>query len=129
MSVIGSSASSSLPFFLGTLLSLSPSITRFKLIVASLNTFWSNQLLVFCFIIVVSSYSNSYELVTVIAGVIADVSCEPSVVISTPTIPAVFIILIISNYILLRLKSWTKCFESPVQYGISFQILPDYFRY
>ncbi|KAM3175465.1 hypothetical protein ACTXT7_008464 [Hymenolepis weldensis] len=29
--------------------------------------FWSNQLLVFCSTIVVSSYSNSYELATVIA--------------------------------------------------------------
>ncbi|VUZ40974.1 unnamed protein product [Hymenolepis diminuta] len=32
--------------------------------------FWSDQLLVFCFTIFVSSYSNSYELVTVIAIVI-----------------------------------------------------------
>ncbi|VUZ44336.1 unnamed protein product [Hymenolepis diminuta] len=31
-------------------------------IVISLNTFWSNQLLVFCLTIVVSSYSNGYEL-------------------------------------------------------------------
>ncbi|VUZ41644.1 unnamed protein product, partial [Hymenolepis diminuta] len=36
------------------------------LIGASLNTFWSTQLLVFCFTIVVGSYSNSYELVGVI---------------------------------------------------------------
>ncbi|VUZ51013.1 unnamed protein product, partial [Hymenolepis diminuta] len=40
------------------------------LVVASLNTFWSNQFLVLLFTIVVSSYSNSYELVTVIAVVI-----------------------------------------------------------
>ncbi|VUZ49883.1 unnamed protein product, partial [Hymenolepis diminuta] len=32
--------------------------------------FWSAQLLVFCFTVIVSSYSNSYELVTVIAVVI-----------------------------------------------------------
>ncbi|VUZ40660.1 unnamed protein product [Hymenolepis diminuta] len=44
-----------------TLLSLS-----LLLVVASLNTFWSTQLLVFCFTIVVSSYSNSYELIVVI---------------------------------------------------------------
>ncbi|KAM3178979.1 hypothetical protein ACTXT7_001486 [Hymenolepis weldensis] len=36
-------------------------------VVAPLNTFWSDQLLVFCFTIVVSPYSNSYELVTVVA--------------------------------------------------------------
>ncbi|VUZ55352.1 unnamed protein product [Hymenolepis diminuta] len=48
-------------------LSISLSVTRFKLVVASL---WPIQLLVFCFTIVVSSYSNSYELVTVIAVVI-----------------------------------------------------------
>ncbi|VUZ39107.1 unnamed protein product, partial [Hymenolepis diminuta] len=40
------------------------------LVLDSLNTFWSNQLLVFRSTIVVSSYSNSYELVTVIAVVI-----------------------------------------------------------
>ncbi|KAM3175237.1 hypothetical protein ACTXT7_008916 [Hymenolepis weldensis] len=39
------------------------------LVVAFLNTFWSNQLLEFCSTIVVSSYSNSYELVTVVAVV------------------------------------------------------------
>ncbi|VUZ56963.1 unnamed protein product [Hymenolepis diminuta] len=44
-----------------TLLSLS-----LLLIVASLNTFWSAQLLVLCFTNVVNSYSNSYELVVVI---------------------------------------------------------------
>ncbi|KAM3186656.1 hypothetical protein ACTXT7_003862 [Hymenolepis weldensis] len=43
---------------------LSLSLTRFKLVVASLKTFWSNQLLVFCPTIVTSSYSNSYEFVT-----------------------------------------------------------------
>ncbi|VUZ46282.1 unnamed protein product, partial [Hymenolepis diminuta] len=37
------------------------------LVVASLNTFWSSQLLVFCPTVVVSSYSNNYELVTVAA--------------------------------------------------------------
>ncbi|KAM3179930.1 hypothetical protein ACTXT7_017301 [Hymenolepis weldensis] len=46
------------------------SLTRFKLLVGSLNTFWSNQLLVFCSTTVVSSYSNIYELVTVRAVVI-----------------------------------------------------------
>ncbi|VUZ39755.1 unnamed protein product [Hymenolepis diminuta] len=45
------------------------SLTCFKLVVASLNTFWSNQLLVFCSTIVVSSYSNSYEIVIIIAAV------------------------------------------------------------
>ncbi|VUZ55066.1 unnamed protein product [Hymenolepis diminuta] len=35
---------------------LSPSHTHLKLFVASLNIFWSNQLLVFCSTIVVSSY-------------------------------------------------------------------------
>ncbi|KAM3184243.1 hypothetical protein ACTXT7_008748 [Hymenolepis weldensis] len=46
------------------------SVTHFKPVIASLNTFWSNQLLVFCSTIAVSSYSNSYELVTVTAAVI-----------------------------------------------------------
>ncbi|VUZ45641.1 unnamed protein product [Hymenolepis diminuta] len=49
------------------LLSLSLSLL---LVVVSLTTFWSTQLLVFCFTIFVSSYSNSYELVTVIVVVI-----------------------------------------------------------
>ncbi|VUZ50829.1 unnamed protein product, partial [Hymenolepis diminuta] len=49
---------------------LSISVIRFKPVVASLNTIWSNQLLVFCSTIIVSSYSNSYELVTAIALVI-----------------------------------------------------------
>ncbi|VUZ43608.1 unnamed protein product [Hymenolepis diminuta] len=40
---------------------------RFKLVVAYQSTILSGQLLVFCSTIVVSSYSNSYELVTVIA--------------------------------------------------------------
>ncbi|VUZ43932.1 unnamed protein product, partial [Hymenolepis diminuta] len=35
----------------------------------SFNTFWFNRLLVFFFTIVVNSYSNSYELVAVIAVV------------------------------------------------------------
>ncbi|VUZ49501.1 unnamed protein product [Hymenolepis diminuta] len=48
-------------------LSISLSHTRFKHLVIFLNTFWSNQLLVFCSTIVVSCYSNSYELVTVTA--------------------------------------------------------------
>ncbi|VUZ45618.1 unnamed protein product, partial [Hymenolepis diminuta] len=39
------------------------------LVVVSSNTFWSIQLLVFCSTIVVGSYSNSYELVTVVAVV------------------------------------------------------------
>ncbi|VUZ51885.1 unnamed protein product [Hymenolepis diminuta] len=37
--------------------------------VASLKKFLSNQLLMFCSTIVVTSYSNSYELVTVVAFV------------------------------------------------------------
>ncbi|VUZ56738.1 unnamed protein product, partial [Hymenolepis diminuta] len=41
-----------------------------KLVVASPNTFWSDQLPVFYPTIVVSSYINSYELLTVIAVVI-----------------------------------------------------------
>ncbi|KAM3180190.1 hypothetical protein ACTXT7_016799 [Hymenolepis weldensis] len=53
-----------------TLPSLSLSVARFKPVVASLTTFWPDQLLVFRFTIVVSSYSNSYELMTVIAVVI-----------------------------------------------------------
>ncbi|VUZ39817.1 unnamed protein product [Hymenolepis diminuta] len=48
---------------------VSLSVNRFKLVVASLNTFWSNQRLVFCSTIVVSSYSNIYELLTVITVV------------------------------------------------------------
>ncbi|KAM3173811.1 hypothetical protein ACTXT7_011832 [Hymenolepis weldensis] len=39
------------------------------LVVASLTRFWSNQLLVFCSTNVVSSYSNSHELVSVVAVV------------------------------------------------------------
>ncbi|VUZ44458.1 unnamed protein product [Hymenolepis diminuta] len=50
--------------------SLSLSVTRFKPVVAFLNTFWPNQLLVFCSTIRVSSYSNSYEVVTLITVVI-----------------------------------------------------------
>ncbi|VUZ42461.1 unnamed protein product [Hymenolepis diminuta] len=47
------------------------SISRFKLVVASLNTLlWPNQLLVFRFTIVVSLYPNSYGVVTVTAVVI-----------------------------------------------------------
>ncbi|VUZ40306.1 unnamed protein product [Hymenolepis diminuta] len=48
------------------------------LAVASLNTFWSNQLLTFCTTSVVNSYSNSYGLVTVVAIIcfqLPDVSC------------------------------------------------------
>ncbi|KAM3177860.1 hypothetical protein ACTXT7_003697 [Hymenolepis weldensis] len=37
---------------------------------SSLNTFWSNQLLVLCSTIVISYYSNSHELVTIVAVVI-----------------------------------------------------------
>ncbi|VUZ55741.1 unnamed protein product, partial [Hymenolepis diminuta] len=70
-SVTGSYASCSSPFFPPhAALSPSPSVTRFNFVVASLNTFWSNQLLVSCSTIVVSSYPNSYELVTEIAVVI-----------------------------------------------------------
>ncbi|VUZ40388.1 unnamed protein product, partial [Hymenolepis diminuta] len=58
------------PLFLSTQPSLSLSVTCFKPVVACLNTLWSNQLLVFCSTIVISSYSNSYELVTVIVVVI-----------------------------------------------------------
>ncbi|VUZ43573.1 unnamed protein product, partial [Hymenolepis diminuta] len=65
LSVAGSYASCSSPLFLNTLPSLSLSLTRFKPVVASLNTFWFNQLLVFCSTIVVSSYLYAYELVTV----------------------------------------------------------------
>ncbi|KAM3186170.1 hypothetical protein ACTXT7_004906 [Hymenolepis weldensis] len=51
-----------------TLSSLSPSLSIASILVAaSLNAFWSKQLLVFCSTIVVSSYSNSYKLVTVVA--------------------------------------------------------------
>ncbi|VUZ50691.1 unnamed protein product [Hymenolepis diminuta] len=50
--------------------SISLPLTCFKLVVASLNTLWSDQLLVFYCTIVFSFYSNSYELVTVIAAVI-----------------------------------------------------------
>ncbi|KAM3186075.1 hypothetical protein ACTXT7_005081 [Hymenolepis weldensis] len=39
------------------------------LVMASLSTFWSNQLLTFYSTIVVTSYSNSYELVTAVAVV------------------------------------------------------------
>ncbi|VUZ54877.1 unnamed protein product, partial [Hymenolepis diminuta] len=46
------------------------SLIRFRLVVASLNTFWSNQILAFCSTIFVSSYSNSCELATIIAIVI-----------------------------------------------------------
>ncbi|VUZ55266.1 unnamed protein product [Hymenolepis diminuta] len=67
MSGTGSYAFCSPSFFLSTLPSLSLLVTRFKLVVASLNTFWPNQLLVFCSTIVASSYLNSYGLVTVIA--------------------------------------------------------------
>ncbi|VUZ53641.1 unnamed protein product [Hymenolepis diminuta] len=56
--------SCSSPLFLSTLLSLSLSLL---LVVASLSTFWSTQPLVFCFTIVVGSYSNNYGLVTVVA--------------------------------------------------------------
>ncbi|VUZ48908.1 unnamed protein product, partial [Hymenolepis diminuta] len=38
------------------------------LAVASLSTFWSNQLLAICSTVVVSSYSNSYELATVVVN-------------------------------------------------------------
>ncbi|VUZ42330.1 unnamed protein product [Hymenolepis diminuta] len=50
---------------------LSFSLTRFNPHFGFLEyIFWLNQLLVVCFTIVVSSYSNSYELVTVIAVII-----------------------------------------------------------
>ncbi|VUZ41195.1 unnamed protein product [Hymenolepis diminuta] len=45
-------------------------LTCFKFVVVSLNKFCSNQLLVFCSTIVVSSYSNSYDLMIIIAVVI-----------------------------------------------------------
>ncbi|VUZ57629.1 unnamed protein product [Hymenolepis diminuta] len=62
---VDSYTSCSSPLFPSTLLSL-----PLLLFVVPLNTFWSTQLLVFCFTIVVSSCSNSYELVTVIVVVI-----------------------------------------------------------
>ncbi|VUZ51793.1 unnamed protein product, partial [Hymenolepis diminuta] len=49
----------------------------------SFNIFWSNQLLVFYSTIVVSSYSNSYKLVTVLLQLV--VSCQPLVVTQTRT--------------------------------------------
>ncbi|KAM3180825.1 hypothetical protein ACTXT7_015547 [Hymenolepis weldensis] len=48
-------------------LSLLSQLLASILLVASLNTLWSNQLLVFCSTIGVSSYSKSHELVTVVA--------------------------------------------------------------
>ncbi|KAM3173940.1 hypothetical protein ACTXT7_011547 [Hymenolepis weldensis] len=59
-----------LPSYLLCSSALSPISLSFASIpvVAALTTFRSNQLLVFCFTIVVSSYSNSYELVTVVAA-------------------------------------------------------------
>ncbi|VUZ39633.1 unnamed protein product [Hymenolepis diminuta] len=47
VSVTGFYASYSSPLFLSTLPSLSLSVTGFRLVVASLNIFYSNQLLVF----------------------------------------------------------------------------------
>ncbi|KAM3174717.1 hypothetical protein ACTXT7_009975 [Hymenolepis weldensis] len=41
---------------------LPPLLLSSILVVASLNTFWSNQLLVFCSTIAVNSNSSSYEL-------------------------------------------------------------------
>ncbi|VUZ48584.1 unnamed protein product [Hymenolepis diminuta] len=73
MPVTGSCASSSSPLFLSPL--------PFSLLLANLSTLWSNQLLVICSTIVVSSYSNSHELVTVVAAI----SYQPSAVILTPT--------------------------------------------
>ncbi|VUZ50106.1 unnamed protein product, partial [Hymenolepis diminuta] len=46
-----------------------PSLLLASILAASLNTFWSNQLLVFCATIVVRSYSNGYGLVTIVAVV------------------------------------------------------------
>ncbi|VUZ55562.1 unnamed protein product [Hymenolepis diminuta] len=66
ISVTGSYASLSSSIFLSTLFSL-PLLFAPVFIVASLNTFWSNQFLMFCFTIVINPYLNSYELVTVIA--------------------------------------------------------------
>ncbi|VUZ43916.1 unnamed protein product [Hymenolepis diminuta] len=60
-SLLTSSLSQHAPFSISLLHSFK------KLIVGALHTFWSNQLLVFCSTIVVSSYSNSYELPTVFA--------------------------------------------------------------
>ncbi|VUZ47789.1 unnamed protein product [Hymenolepis diminuta] len=61
-------ASCSSPLFLSKL-PPSLSVTRFKLVVIALSTIWPNQFLVFCSTIFVSSYPNSYELVTFIAVV------------------------------------------------------------
>ncbi|KAM3171782.1 hypothetical protein ACTXT7_015914 [Hymenolepis weldensis] len=66
--ITGSYAFLSSPLFPNSLLSLSLLLASI-LDLASLSTFWSNQLLVFCSTIVVSPYSNSYELVTVVAVV------------------------------------------------------------
>ncbi|KAM3182111.1 hypothetical protein ACTXT7_013059 [Hymenolepis weldensis] len=60
--VAGSYTSLSSPLFLSNP-PLSLSLASI-LVVAALNTFWSNQLLVFCPTIIVSSYSNHYELMT-----------------------------------------------------------------
>ncbi|VUZ56465.1 unnamed protein product [Hymenolepis diminuta] len=68
LSVTGSYASCSSPRFLSSLHSLSLSVTRFKLVVVALTTF--SVCLVFWFTIILSSNSNSYELVTVIALII-----------------------------------------------------------
>ncbi|VUZ43955.1 unnamed protein product, partial [Hymenolepis diminuta] len=67
----GSHASSSSSLLLSTLTSLSfPLSLASILVVTPLNIFWSNQLMAFCFTIVVSSYSNNYEIVTAIVAVI-----------------------------------------------------------
>ncbi|VUZ50059.1 unnamed protein product [Hymenolepis diminuta] len=62
MSATGYYASSS-SLFLSTSPSLSLSLVSNSLWLPRIH-FWSNKLLVFCFTIVVSFYSNSYELVT-----------------------------------------------------------------
>ncbi|KAM3182405.1 hypothetical protein ACTXT7_012460 [Hymenolepis weldensis] len=75
-SAAGSYTSPSSPLFLSAL----PSLLLASILVgASLNTLWSNQLLVLCSTIVVSSYSNSYELMTIVAVVsclLPAVSCQ-----------------------------------------------------
>ncbi|VUZ52021.1 unnamed protein product [Hymenolepis diminuta] len=70
LSVTSSYASSSSLLFLSTPPLLPLFVTRFKLVMASLKAFWSDQLLVPYFIFVFSYCSNSYEMVIVITVVI-----------------------------------------------------------
>ncbi|VUZ46979.1 unnamed protein product [Hymenolepis diminuta] len=80
VSITGAYASTSSPLLLSP---LPPSLFLLAsvFVVASLNTFWFNQLLVFCSTIAVSSYSSSNKLATVVAVV----SCQPLVVMLNAT--------------------------------------------